>query len=111
MNTPITFKLAKLLKEKEYNVYNPKQYNGHNDYLYNYTESQCKLFGDVYYAPIIAEVIMWLYEEHGIWIEVTTDFNDKFCWLIKKANASLLNYNSPTEAYSKAIEYTLINLI
>lgn len=26
----------------------------------------------VYYAPTIAEVVMWLYEKHGIWICVAT---------------------------------------
>jgi hypothetical protein len=63
----------------------------------------------------IMQVIMWLFEKHGIWIEVIeTDLFNKFFFQIKrKDNTRLKNgdYNSPTEAYLKAIEYTLTTLI
>ena len=52
-------------------------------------------------APTIAEVVMWLYEKHGIWIsvEATDDFT-MFCFRIRKKEISRLsfNYNSLTEA-------------
>ena len=63
----------------------------------------------------ISEVVMWLYEKHGIWIEVIeTDLFNRFFFQIKrKDNTRLKNgdFNYPTEAYEAAIEYTLNNLI
>ena len=71
----------------------------------------------------IMQIIMWLYEKHGIWIQVkpggkleTWDFITQ-----KKDNTFAVPYfeikqhkpffNSPTEAYEAAIKYTLNNLI
>ena len=59
-------------------------------------------------APTIAEVIMWLYEKHGIWISVIHQHN-KFFW--KFGSYQTQEFNSPTEAYEAAIDYTLNNLI
>lgn len=137
MNTPISFELAKLLKEKDIKidteevlfyrdeVNNIEEHQVKNiDVLYNYTG-----FGN--YAPdeneyqtyIISDIVMWLYEKHGIWIQVkpggkleTWDFITQ-----KKDNTFAVPYfeikqhkpffNSPIEAYEAAIEYTLKNLI
>jgi hypothetical protein len=71
-----------------------------------------------------AEVCMWLYEKHGIWIEVQHcgTFN-QFSFKISKLNKKNIKkephyvypfgkgFNSPTEAYESAIKYTLENLI
>lgn len=70
----------------------------------------------------IMQVVIWLYEKHGIWIvpEMISElgqtepkfygriryFEDEF---VKQENTE--NYNSPTESYLAAIEYTLKNLI
>lgn len=83
-------------------------------------------------APTLTDVIMWLYETYGIWIGVgLTDNTRAFyfqptIWTSKDREyhdedmidqaKSICNYkdwkfNSPTEAYEKAIEYTLNNLI
>ena len=77
-------------------------------------------------APTIADVIMWLYEKHGIWIIAPThDNNDNyFCYEINfkpshfllkvaknKWSPKEIRFNSPTEAYEAAIEYTLNNLV
>ena len=77
----------------------------------------------------IAEVVMWLYEKHGIWISVHEencrgyvgfDFNIVFVGdhettvTQQEIQYKLLGetvFNSPTEAYEAAIEYTLNNLI
>ena len=83
-------------------VFKPKNYN---------------TSGYVKSAPTIAEVVMWLYEKHGIWIDVR--YMDDvlgfgFCVTTLEDNTEheeVYNYNSPTEAYSQAIEYTLKNLI
>ena len=66
-------------------------------------------------APTIVEVVMWLYEKHGIWISV--DFNLETSWfydivvLSGEGGNILDNFDSPTEAYEAAIDYTLNNLI
>lgn len=70
----------------------------------------------------IMQVIMWLYEKHGIWIWATKDTNIK--WSNDYFNYHILSLkgtvesdiggtkpNSPTEAYESAIEHCLTNLI
>lgn len=135
MTTPVSFEIAKLLKEK-----------GFEEISSNfYTNPRCKMFGidehgryypiknkakslwisgnavtldskHVYYAPTIAEIVMWLYEKYGIWISSTVVCN-RFRYEIvpldrqEKFEYSSFDYNSPTEAYEAAIEYTLKNLI
>ena len=66
---------------------------------------------------------MWLYEKHGLWVNVVyMGFELKYTWSIDIITTSGSNwdsygeeddicYNSPTEAYEAAIEYTLKNLI
>ena len=65
----------------------------------------------------IMQVIMWLYEKHSIWISVDPE-NDKDTWFhtvsYNKSETIFGNYNtynSPTEAYEAAIEYTLNNIL
>ena len=78
-------------------------------------------------APTIAQVIMWLYEKHGIWIQGAFPYNSKWEWVIFLLKELLegtdgyknvmslhhepYTFNSPTEAYEAAIEYALTNLI
>ncbi len=70
----------------------------------------------------IAEVTMWLYEKHGIWISISIDvWNTNLCefrviggkdsYKNPYDYESHISYNSPIEAYEAAIEYTLKNLI
>ena len=91
MNTPINIEIAEILFKK------------HGILLSN-----------------ISDVVMWLYEKHGIWISVEQNiYENKFDYLItqRKANSwyvksnDELVFNSPTEAYEAAIEYTLNKLI
>jgi hypothetical protein len=137
MNTPVNFELAKLLKEKGFdekcshyyiNDFQNFKHDGKlhktglpqdldNENIFQYVKrtKQPHLCN----APTIAEVVMWLYEKHGIWICV--DKAAGFDWW--KFNIRILkdvgyvfgefgsDYNSPTEAYEAAIEYTLKNLI
>jgi len=127
MNTPVSFELAKLLKEK-----------GFDDitnliYMTNYTTKV--LFENINQlrhsdgnnpfcsAPTIAEVVMWLHKEKGLWVNVMyMGFELKYSWSIDIITTSGSDwdsygeegdicYKSPTEAYSKAIIYTLKNLI
>lgn len=140
MNKPVSFELAKLLKEKgfnilTYNYYKEKDYYykeelitpkgtllQNEDWPYNVSTQQI-------HAPTIAEVVMWLYEKHGIWISVHEencrgyvgfDFNIVFVGdhettvTQQEIQYKLLGetvFNSPTEAYEAAIEYVLTKLI
>ncbi len=152
MNTPVNFELAKLLKEKGFDKRTTANWwILAKDHSENYKKclpyDESKIFfaanetkysdivdidGEKYHnayhvlsAPTISDVVMWLYEKHGIWISVGIDtvFNKgKFCILLYKnrglslehfpiENDKFSPYNSPKEAYEAAIEYTLTNLI
>jgi phenolic acid decarboxylase len=72
--------------------------------------------GDLTYMDItITEVIMWLYEKRGIWINVNTTAGLELFWYEIRGKGGIWftgrNENSPTEAYEAAIEYTLRNLL
>ena len=120
MNTPINFEIAKLLKEKGYPQLNTGLY-------YTKDKNHCLVgwgFNDrtedsfaQYSASTIAEVIMWLYEKHRIWISVNREpETGVFYYSVDKNKGDFFydkgdDFNSPTEAYEAAIEYTLKNLI
>lgn len=92
MNTPVSPKLAKLLKEKGLRI--------------------LAAFESSY--PTIAEVVMWLYEKYMIWISVDPE-NDTNTWFHTishgKSTTVFGNYSSPTEAYEAGIEHILTDLI
>ena len=127
MNKEVNFEIAKLLQEKGFDepcshaykevespvlyIHRDKKYN--NSFKKEWQDSVRKnshMDNAVikrYSAPTIADVIMWLYEKHGIWIGVgniddSTVFRHCF---------SNIDFNSPTEAYEAAITYTLTKLI
>ncbi len=142
MNIPVKFPIAELLKEKGI-IFNTKEIcflhkNGEeitDEWIFNKFKGNIpgSIFGakSIYAtsnipAPTIAEVVMWLYEKHGIWIVVNPhkgknnlgEFFMEFdpdVWSFTDEcefhNTGLLYFNSPTEAYEAAIEYTLNNLI
>ena len=118
MNIHVDFETAKLLKEKgfeqkiiSYNYYLP---NG-NQVNFKYVANNKNYRDYSFYSPTIAETIMWLYEKHRIWINVyqykdhAADVNDDY--VFRSNYTKIKEYNSPTEAYEEAIEYTLKNLI
>lgn len=115
MNTPVSFEIAKLLKDKRFN----QGFGNGQKFYYPPTKELTENHrGDNYPAPTIADVVMWLYEKHGIWIVVwkNLDTNFKFYFEIDTPDShtgdlSLGLFNSPIEAYSAVIEYTLKNLI
>jgi len=150
MNTPVSFELAKLLKEKGFGLndddyvqlprfyeedssyiehdvqvsrkYNPKR--GHlgadtiEDFKAHLTMMDNSLEG-IYLAPTIAEVVMWLYKKHDIWITVCVVNGFEFgYWIHRNSDRKRLNPNdqgklslNPTEAYEAAIKHTLNNLV
>ena len=113
MNTPVSFSNAKLIKEKA----GTELFSGN---MAGFTMNKPEVIN----LPTIAEVVMWLYEKYGIWIEVSChtvldekdDDVDVFYFVIRKLKPVNILYsgdfvNSPTEAYEAAILYTLKNLI
>ena len=123
MNKPVNFEIAKLLKEKGFESKNP-YYNSSGEIVktpdipendYSYTNNIFQKFR--WEAPTIAEVVMWLYENHGIWIciDKAEDFNwwkfgiRKLNDIGYERNGFGSDFNTPTEAYEAAIKYTLEN--
>lgn len=115
MNNPVNFELAKLLKEKKQNIFTTNLKYASNGKLCR----EIYDFDEWCFAPTIAEVVMWLYEKHGIWIVVIPKRKDKGLFWgghidtgkdeFMKSYGS--NFNSPAEAYEAAIEYALKTLI
>ena len=126
MNKPISYSLAKLLKEKEFDE--PCIYRYRKNELQSYTvikehkyNSQPISLSDIS-APTVADVIMWLYKKHQIWISVNVNINGFFANAIKEWNKKedawevrsigyVKKHITPTECYEKAIEYTLTKII
>lgn len=127
MNKPISKKLAKLLKQFGCDIECTSYYDGLNIYVdqpkFDYN---VKTIGDTamhirnagyYAAPIIADVIMWIYDKYEIWIICDATVN-LWYYTISIPNTGKMiistsdkSYASPEEAYEAAIEYTLKNLI
>ena len=148
MNTPVSFELAKLLKEKGLNLPCSDYYtqrgglmsDGWGDIIYeqgfgsgepdrmlkfDYSDFNKHQKETCFLCPIIVDVIMWLYEKHSLWIIILPTVTGHFAYkiidvqlnperLIERPSykdVSAEHYNSPTEAYTASIEYTLNNLI
>jgi hypothetical protein len=135
MNNNVNFKIAKLLKKKGFNERVIKCYSSYvktgmlisvyNCELgENMNDERDKLTPDIhpnppyFSAPTIAEVVMWFYEKHKIWVWVEQDkSSNEFQWLCRYEDNKICSdydeiyYNSPIKAYEKAIEYILTDLI
>ena len=144
MNTHVNFETAKLLKEKGFNEWCKSYYRKNllnsaepvgtikiihsrwkNDIVLGYEFIEHHY--EFYAAPTIAEVVMWIYKKHGIWISVYTmdkwlpNGNDReqlFDYSIKQMKLGLIDipkkpeeFNSPEEAYEAAIKHCLTKLI
>jgi hypothetical protein len=62
----------------------------------------------------LLDVVMWLYEKHGIWISVDPD-NDIDTWFYTISHGTSTtvfgNYSGPIEVYEKGIEHVLNSMI
>lgn len=138
----VNFEIAKLLKEKGFdelcnNHYSQALFEGtnpdwegvfpkysvfkHSDSHYNSKPNNNDSWFECS-APTIAEVVMWLYEKHGVWVRATpipySDNLTHWRWEHMSTKYATRNagfkkmrdYMSPTEAYEAAIEYVLKNL-
>ena len=127
MNTPVSFSLAKLLKEKGYDNPTRDCYNVHglsfsngwceyieDDFEFDGLVKANKLRKEDTLAPTIADVIIWLYEKYNIWISVDPEI-DTNTWFHTithgKSTTAFGNYSGPIEAYEKGIEHVLNEMI
>ena len=152
MNTPVSFENAKLLKDKGYGNTAPwklgRDYYNHlgelNGDVTDYIRAFVKLKDrkdrselthlETIDAPTIAEVVMWLYEKHKLWINMEIVGNQNVYPRYRYQVIDLAKWNSgleyqiklleicyeelikssfvlPTEAYEAAIEHVFKNLI
>lgn len=126
MNTIINFELAKLLKEKEFDNIECKGYyhicEGYTKgYAFCYSNVN-KQYENAILTPTIAEVIVWLYDKHGVWVSISMENNEEdnisfYYSIVENVHNETYfrirksNFSSPTEAYEAAIDYTLNYLI
>lgn len=130
MNTEVNYVIAKLLKEKGFDLPTKGFY-----YSEEFKTEDIKFSDNInhnshiskFSSPTITQVIMWLYEKYNIWISVYTmdkwlpNGNDReqlFDYSLKQMKLGLIDipkkpeeFSSPTEAYMEAINHTLNNLI
>lgn len=126
MNKEVNFEIAKLLKERGFEgakspLWYYKDGTLHETPTEGYKGLKCWNTWDAtqgvrWDAPTITEVVMWLYEKHGMWVHCEICFDgNSFIPKITKVVENLYPYdtqfNSPTGAYEAAIIYTLENLI
>lgn len=123
MSKHVTFDIAKLLKEKGFDIITSCRYNLQGEFL---DASQLldnldkfESFNDwlkhkdeiLYKCPDISDVVDWLLEKHNIWISVkkTNGLNKWFPQIYRGDDLiiSEIITNSPKEAYLSAIEHTL----
>lgn len=133
MNKPVNNNLKQLIYNKGYRyvLEDIQIEEGILRAAYSLAESRWNK-GDVSYIDnlTIADVVMWLYEKHGIWISVDCDCYGEL-WYAKLSVASENNWNNidlrheivsatkkfpnehntSTEAYEAAIKYCLENLV
>lgn len=132
MNKEVNFEIAKLLKENGFEgtkspLWYYKDGTLHETPTVGYEGLKCWNTWDAtqgvrWDAPTIAEVVMWLYEKHGIWISVTLNQKmDRFTSNIFKNYSYVCSidgltderpeygWDNPTEAYEFAIKHTLEN--
>ncbi len=149
MNRPVTFEIAVLLNEKGFNeeckyfyYLNDKELSYHIGYIGDVWKNseiknglpyiKQKYLSPCISAPTIPEVIMWLYNNYDIWVEINRLPNiDKFAFITKPINfkkpkeyktykeyyeavrhfISKVYFESPGEAYLEGIKHALKILI
>lgn len=116
LNKSVNSLTAKLLKEKGFVCHKSDKF-WRDGFSFDKKDYNQIAYQDKDNVATIAEVIIWLYEKHGIWISVIqNEYEDKFQYTITQRksdswyivdNGKL--FNTPTEAYENSIEYVLKN--
>lgn len=139
MNKCVTFPISKLLKEKGFEE-KPFYVKSKTDYIEGYVwdlednedylktcefQFEDNIRSHYYLKPTIGDVLMWLYENHKIWILALPTITGHFTYKIldvqldpekpierppyKDVNGE--DFISPYEAYEAGIEYCLNNIL
>lgn len=122
MNKIVSFGLAKLLKEKGFDEVTTLIYmtNHTSEALFENINGLRHSDGNNPFcsAPTIGDVVMWLYEKCGIWVNVEMSFGysfNGFMYQIETKKEGILHtkheFKTPIEAYETSIDYVLNNLI
>lgn len=113
MTTPVSFEIAKLLKEKEFNKSTSKyfRYDGKEcEYNpFNWNEDL-----GFYSRPTIAEVVCWIYTKYNIWIQISILRDNEWYYSIRRKEnnweiefPTKEKFSSIEKAYEKGIEIVL----
>lgn len=133
MNNPVNYEVAELLNFKSFDKECKHYYDVEHKELVTHTEDLWKnseinkgyptgIFTKLgkhpmISAPLIADVLIWLYDNYGIWIYSRPFSSGYFHSYIVNNSGEMLfsinkeDFNSPSKAYEVAIFYTLNNLI
>ena len=116
MNTQVNFETKQLLFKKGWRYELDLDETGHR--VTNSLAKKRWNEGNLTYVDItISDVVMWLYEKHGIWISINREpESGVFYYSIDKNKGDFFydkgdDFNSPTEAYEAAIKYCLDVLV
>lgn len=114
MNKVVEFKLAKMLKEKGFE-------SDCEDWAYLSSDCMSMTYDPrtCVKMPTIAEVVMWLYEEHNYWIAVDVDAINNWVYEITHTaytrnsfvRTPNKEFKTPEGAYIAAIYFCLTKLI
>lgn len=115
MNTHVNLELAELLKLRGFDKRCEAYY--HTGGILK--KQRVGLLNEMCEAPTISDVIMWLYEKHGIWIAPLPTTTKEFVFGIYIMNKPFAlvegemekAFSSPTEAYLEAIKHVLKTLL
>jgi hypothetical protein len=121
--TYVTFKQAKLLKEKDYKIRSEARYGIKSGILYKDAHINDKEDNVFYSAPEQWQVVEWLRVNHGIWIYIDMTGSEKFYPRYRYIDKNGQHYvgdfkddnnerflkDTPQEAYSAAFDYIFNN--
>lgn len=126
LNKPVSYTLAELLKENGFNVDVYLFYNisdTKKGFVWQFREEQnYNNADDKISAPTISEVLVWLWDTHGILINIEIDYdieNSCFSGFSYYVNSMTkesivmddeISYETLLDAYLNAIEHALMNI-
>lgn len=113
----VSFEVAKLLKEKDYDVKDRENYQMYGvqiiPQLELYNDTKWNIYKDYCLAPTIAEVLDWIYSKTGDWFSIDSENNKTFYYYVPKEGEINFSKEYPTilETYENAIKYSLNKML
>lgn len=120
MNSIVSYEIAQALKKCDYDNMTADFYDTEGNLRYDadFPSLQSIRWEESLDAPTIAETVMWIYKNLGVWISVHLALgyrSNKFTWnLIGEHYGSCISdctYDTPTAAYEAAIKYALTHCV